>query len=87
MTRWQHGPGVVWRRSGDKVVVLAPGSDELLVLSGAGAVTWRLIAEPVEEHELVTLLAEGFEVDVGEVAATVAPFLAGLADAGAIRLS
>jgi hypothetical protein len=87
VTRWQHGPGVVWRRSGDKIVVLAPGSDELLVLSGTGAVTWQLLADPVEEHELVALLAEGFEVDPGEVGATVVPFLAGLADAGVVRLS
>jgi hypothetical protein len=82
VTRWQRGEGVVWRRSGVKVVVLGPHTEELLVLSGTGALTWELLAEPIAEEELVELLADGFRADVDHVAATLRPFLAELAELG-----
>jgi hypothetical protein len=64
--------------------LLCPGSDELLVLSGTGAVTWDLLAEPVAEQELIGIVADGFGVDESEVASTLLPFVRGLAAAGAV---
>jgi hypothetical protein len=82
VTRWQRSEGVVWRRSSGKVLVLGPQSDGFLMLSGTGAVTWELLAEPIGEEELVGLLAEGFHAQEEDVADTLRPFLAGLAKAG-----
>jgi hypothetical protein len=62
--------------------VLGPQSDGFLLLSGTGAVTWELLAEPIGEEELVGLLAEEFHTEKENVADTLRPFLAGLAKAG-----
>ena len=83
MTRWQRAPGVVWRRSDSKVVLLPEEADELLVLAGTGALTWELLAEPVDETELVTLFADACDTPGEVVAGTLRPFLDGLEQAGA----
>jgi hypothetical protein len=85
VTRWQRAPGVVWRRSDGKVALLCPGGEELLVLSGTGAVTWELLAEPVAEQDLIEALADGFEADPDDVASALRPFLTGLAEVGAVH--
>jgi hypothetical protein len=83
VTRWQRAPGVVWRRSDSKVALLCKARDELLVLSGTGAVTWELLAEPIGEQDLIELLADEFGADPEDVASALRPFLTGLAEAGA----
>ena len=64
--------------------MLAPEHDEVLVLEGTAALTWELLAEPIEEVELFSLLAEHFGVTRDEVADELAPFLAGLLGFGAV---
>jgi hypothetical protein len=83
VTRWQRAPGVVWRRSDSKVVLLPEETDELLVLAGTGALTWELLADPLDEAELVALFAEACDTPSEVVAGTLRPFLDGLEQAGA----
>jgi hypothetical protein len=83
VTRWHRAPNVVWRRSYCKVVLLPAGADEMLVLAGSGALTWELLAEPLDETELVALFAEASDTPAEVVAGTLRPFLEALEQAGA----
>ena len=81
---WRRDARALWRRSGARFVVLAPEHDEALVLEGTAALTWELLAEPIEEGELFLLLAEHFGVTRDEVADELTPFLEGLLGCGAV---
>ena len=81
---WRRDTRALWRRSGSRFVVLAPEHEQALVLEGTAALTWELLAEPIEEGELFSLLAEHFGVTRDEVADELAPFLAGLLGFGAV---
>lgn len=81
---WQRDVRALWRRSGSRIVLLAPEHDEALVLEGTAALTWELLAEPIEEPELFAVLAEHFGVTQYEVGDELAPFLERLLDSGAV---
>ena len=51
-----RGP-VLWRRSGDQVIVRRRGDDRLVVLSGTGLALWEAIAEPITFDALAAGLA------------------------------
>jgi hypothetical protein len=77
-------PRVLWRRSADRVVLLAPEAADPMVLDGVGAVVWELLGEPASADELIDLLAEHFERDDREVTQALEPFLAELSATGAL---
>jgi hypothetical protein len=80
---WHRAPGAVWRRSSDRTLVLCPGHDEPLVLSGAGQAIWELLDEPIGEDDLLATLSDATDADPDQVAADVRAFLTRLADEGA----
>jgi|GEM_PF-6310492 len=83
--RWHRHPRALWRRSSDRIIVLAPGQSDLLLLEGTGAVIWELLADPTAEHELVALLADATGTDRAVIAPEVAAFLTQLATEEVIR--
>jgi hypothetical protein len=85
MATWQQDRRVLSRRSGDRVVLLAPGQDAPLLLEGSGAVVWELLADPIDEEELGALVADSFGMPTGAVEADLRPFLCDLHLAGAVR--
>ena len=84
MTSWTRDERVLWRRSYARVVLLAPGRDEPLVLQGTGRLVWELLDEPRSASVLNATLAELFHRDIDEVDREVTPFLAELRAAGAL---
>jgi hypothetical protein len=80
---WRRAPRALWRRSSDRTVVLSPGHDEPLVLSGTGQAIWELLDEPIEEHELVAVLVDATQANPDAIAGDVRTFLARLAQEGA----
>ena len=74
-TTWRRDPRVLWRRTGHRVVLVAPGREDQIMLDGTGSVTWQLLEEPTAQQELSVLLAEAFDVDLATVDAEVGPFL------------
>ena len=84
MTSWTRDERVLWRRSFERVVLLAPGRDEPLVLEGSGRLVWELLDEPRSASVLNATLAELFHRDIDEVDREVTPFLAELRAAGAL---
>jgi hypothetical protein len=85
MTRiWSREPRTLWRRSGDRVLVLPPGTDELLLLTGTGRVTWELLEQALPEAALVTALAQVYGTEEATIARDLDPFLQSMAAAGAV---
>ena len=84
MTTYRHAPGVLWRRSGDRVVVDRPGDDEALVLAGPASEAWALLAEPWTAAELTADLAGRYGERPETVRADVIAMLDQLRDAGAL---
>lgn len=56
--RWRRRAGLLWRRAGDRVVVLAPGAEQPVVLAGLAAVVWHATVEPVDADGLAAELAD-----------------------------
>jgi hypothetical protein len=81
---WGRDPRALWRRSGDRVIVLPSTADAPLVLTGTGRVAWELLHEPTPEEELIGALAELYGTDRDTVGRELVPFLRGLATAGAV---
>jgi hypothetical protein len=84
VTSWHRDERVLWRRSFERLVLLAPGREEPLVLEGTGRLVWDLLDEPRRDSLLHATLAELFERDVADVDREVTPFLMELRAAGAL---
>ena len=84
MSSWHRDERVLWRRSFERIVLLAPGGEEPLVLEGTGRLVWELLDEPRSAWALNATLAELFHRDLDEVDREVTPFLAELRAAGAL---
>ena len=82
---WRRDERTIWRRSGSRMVLLAPEHEQVIVLEDVSALIWELLGEPIEQGELVTLLAGHFEVDPVEVRGQVEAFLDQLDGFGAAR--
>jgi len=57
-SRWQRSPHVLWRRSLDAVVLLAPGGDAPRTLAGLAPVVWELLAEERSVEAMVATLSD-----------------------------
>jgi hypothetical protein len=55
---WARAEGVLWRRTPDRIVLLAPNADVPVSLDGSGPLVWELLADPVDPEEVGVLLAE-----------------------------
>jgi hypothetical protein len=84
VTSWHRDERVLWRRSFDRIVLLAPGREEPLVLEGTGRLVWELLDGPQRACVLHAALAELFVRDVADIDREVTPFLAELCAAGAL---
>jgi hypothetical protein len=82
--RLQRAPEVLWRRSGERHLLLCGRDQEPILLEGVGSAVWQLLAEPIGPRELEATLAEHYGVPAEMVAAELAPFLARLEEVGAV---
>lgn len=62
--RYARHPGVLWRSTSAGPLLLPPHTDDLVHLTGAGAVVWELLDEPATEE---TLRDEACELIGGSV--------------------
>jgi hypothetical protein len=84
VTQWRRDPRLLWRRSGPRVVFLAPDVDALGMLDGVGALIWELLEVPMEHAELLQVLGERFELPQEQLDTQLRPFLTELRDQGAL---
>ena len=82
---WSRADSVLWRRTLAGVVVLpVNGSAEPVVLRGAAAGIWELLAEPMRPGDLVAALAATYRVDEALVADDISAALDMLLELGAL---
>jgi hypothetical protein len=82
VTTWRRDPRVLWRRSGDRVLVLAAETEEFVVLEGTAALVWRELDRPIAEQHLIDAISGRFAEDPTTIGADVRPFLDRLQDQG-----
>ena len=78
-------PGLLWRRSLDAVLVLAPGTTEPLTLAGTGPEVWDLLESPVALPDLTADLAARHDADPSVVAVDVGALLDRLLALGVVE--
>ena len=62
---------VLWRRSGDRVLIRRRGDDQLTVLADTGVSMWLELAEPTTIGDLAERLAELHGAPVADVTSDV----------------
>lgn len=62
---------VLWRRSGDRVLIRRRGNDHLIVLADTGVALWLELSEPTTVGGLAERLAESHGASVDQVAPDV----------------
>jgi hypothetical protein len=80
---WSRDPRVLWRRCGWRTLLLTPTQDRPAILEGPGPAVWDLLAEPVDEDELVASLSALFDAEAGAIRGEVLAFLERLESSGA----
>jgi Coenzyme PQQ synthesis protein D (PqqD) len=68
---------LVWRRTASQVLVLEPGTGQLVVLEGAGIDLWDLLSSRHDVSDVISALAER---DGAETAAVASDVLRALSD-------
>ena len=76
---------VLWRRAGDRVIVLPPGAGNPTVLAGTASTLWDLLEEPGSLEDTVLALAELYRVHPATVLADVRPALEELCRRGVLE--
>jgi hypothetical protein len=82
--RFQRDEATLSRRTIDGVVLLAPSASEPLVLEGAAAAMWELLATPMTVAGLVRELAGTYGVDGATITDDVDRTVTTLSGAGAL---
>lgn len=72
---YHRSPHVLWRGSASRIVLLGPGSQNPLVMTGAGAALWEVLEQPVTLDGAATHLAGRYEVSEEKVAGDIRPLL------------
>jgi hypothetical protein len=85
VTTWRRAPGVVWRRSGDRRILLGPSSEEPVILAGSGGVIWDLLEGPAGESDLCAQLEALHDEPAAAVEPATTAFLQALHDAGMVE--
>lgn len=78
-TPLRRGP-VLWRRSGDQVMIRRRGDDRLIVLAGTGVALWEGLAAPTTLGALVEDLAVAHDAATETVDRDLRTTLASLLD-------
>jgi hypothetical protein len=94
--RWQHralvpvsmryvrSRDLLWRRTFDRVVLLVPGSDQSVTLSGTGVDLWEHLAEPRSLDAISAELADRYGTAAAAVERDVRPTLDALVTRGVV---
>ena len=75
MSRYVREPGVLWRRSGDRLLLMPSRSSDVCVLEATGLALWDALAEPAALSEVAARLGALYAVPPEQVAADLEPVL------------
>ncbi len=82
---YRMNPKLAWREVDGKVAIVAPGTQELVILNPTGSILWTLLAEgPRSRPELASELVRRFEIAAEEADRDADAFLEELLGKGLI---
>lgn len=76
---------VLWRRSGDHVMIRRRGDDELVVLAGTGVALWLELSSPTTVADLIERLAAAHQAPAEVVGPDVREALSTLIDRAVVE--
>jgi hypothetical protein len=82
--RYRHAPDVLWRATGDSVLLMLRQTPRMLTLNGSGAAVWFLLARPRSVSDSAELLAGHFDASADGIERDIAPLIEELATMGAL---
>ncbi len=82
MSVWERAPEALWRRSGDRRILMGPSTEDVLVVEGTGGPIWDALEQPASDDDLVAELSDRFGVRAEDVRGGVASFLTELRSVG-----
>ena len=65
--RFSSAPDLLSRSFAGRVILAAPGDEEIHSLSGTAGVVWELFDQPRTRSETSTILSEAFGVPLNEI--------------------
>ncbi|HEX2027220.1 MAG TPA: PqqD family protein [Nitriliruptorales bacterium] len=77
--RWVRRGDVLWRQTAGTVLVLAPGADQPVALTGPGVAIWHLLTVPMTTHAIVSCMADLYRDPARRMAEDVNRLLAAMA--------
>ena len=84
MRVWERAPEALWRRSGDRRILMGASTENVVVLEGTGGPIWDALEQPASEDDLVAELSDRFGVGAEDVRREVASFLTELRSVGLV---
>lgn len=84
MRVWERAPEVVWRRSGDRTILMGRATGDVLIVEGIGVPMWDVLERPVSEDDLVAELSDRFGVEADHVREELTSFLVELQSIGLV---
>ena len=84
MRVWERASDALWRRSGDRRILMGPSIEDVLLIEGVGGLIWDALEQPATEDDLVAELSDRFGVRTEDVRAEVASFLTELQSMGLV---
>ena len=82
--------GFILRKIGNQIMAVPVGAQTshihgMIALSESGELLWNALADGAQEHVLVELLLQNYEIDQPTAQADVKAFLNGLQEQGALQ--
>jgi hypothetical protein len=78
---------VLWRRTHDRVIILTPGSREVVTLQATACDLWAVLDEPGSLGEVARRLAARYDAPFEQIASDIGPVLEELGRRGAVAVS
>ena len=82
---WARRTDVLWRRSGEALLLMVPGSPDIIALDRSGLELWEELARPATLHGLSSTFAARYGAPPTQVADDLAPVLEDLERKHAVR--
>jgi len=76
--RWQRGAAVLWRVSGDRLMLKEASDDDVVVLGPTGVAVWEELVEPTALAEMALRMSVRFGVEAAAVEADLGRVLSDL---------
>lgn len=73
--RYARRGDLLWRETFDRVLVVVPGTDEVLAISETGIPIWHQLAEPLSLVEIASRIAPSYDIAPASILEGIGPLI------------